>query len=86
MTGQVQFNEYRSGLNLNHPVNLAYNENNVLVTYYNNRNKIFEIWTVEQYQQKIETSPIKMYKFFLNLGSLNIYKVLNISHPETEKT
>jgi hypothetical protein len=24
MTGQVQFNEYRSGLNLNHPVNLVY--------------------------------------------------------------
>jgi outer membrane protein assembly factor BamB len=24
MTGQVHFNEYRAGLNLNHPVNLAY--------------------------------------------------------------
>ncbi len=47
MTGQVHFNEYRSGLNLNHPVNLVYNENNVLVTYYNNRNKLYEIWTVE---------------------------------------
>lgn len=47
MTGQVHFNEYRSGLNLNHPVNLAYDENNVIVTYYNNRNKLFEIWTVE---------------------------------------
>ena len=46
MTGQVHFNEYRSGLNLNHPVNLAYDENNVLVTYYNNRNKLYEVWTV----------------------------------------
>ena len=50
MTGQVLFNEYRSGLNLNHPVNLAYDENNVLVTFYNNRNKLYEVWTVEQYQ------------------------------------
>lgn len=53
MTGQVHFNEYRSGLNLNHAVNLAYDENNVIVTYYNNRNKLYEIWTVEHYQERI---------------------------------
>ncbi len=46
MTGQVHFNEYRSGLNLNHAVNLAYDENNVIVTYYNNRNKLYEVWVV----------------------------------------
>jgi len=40
-TGQVQFNQYKTGLNLNHAVNLVYDENNVLVTYYNNRNKIY---------------------------------------------
>ena len=42
------------------PINLVYDENSVLVSYFNHRNKNFEIWTVEQYQERIETSALNM--------------------------
>lgn len=49
-TGKVQFNAYKSNVNMGLPFSLVYDEHNVLVSYFNARNKMFEIWTVEQYQ------------------------------------
>lgn len=52
-TGKVQYNSYKNNINNGLPVNLVYDENNVLVSYYHIKNKMFEIWTIEQYQERI---------------------------------
>lgn len=59
-TGKVHFNTFKNFTSLNMPINLVYDENSVLVSYFNHRNKNFEIWTVEQYQERIETSALNM--------------------------
>lgn len=64
-TGKVQYNAFKGGVNNGLPVNLVYDENNVLVSYYHSKNKIFEIWTVEQYQERIESSAISMISDYL---------------------
>lgn len=40
-TGKVQYNAYKANVNNGLPVNLVYDENNVLVSYYHLRNKYF---------------------------------------------
>lgn len=65
-TGKVHFNTFKNSISLNLPINLIYDENNVLVSYYNHKNKNFEIWTVEQYQERIETSALSMIRDYLN--------------------
>lgn len=44
-------------------INLAYDENTVVVSYFSRMNKIFELWVVEQYQEKTETSALEVYSF-----------------------
>lgn len=38
----------------------------MLVSYYHTRNKYFEIWTIEQYQERIENSAVTMISDYLN--------------------
>lgn len=64
-TGKVQFNSYKNNVNTGLPLNLIYDENNVLTSYFNARNKVFEIWTVEQYHERIETQAINMITDYL---------------------
>ena len=40
-TGKIQYNTLRNSTSLNMPINLVYDENNVLVSYFNHRNKNF---------------------------------------------
>lgn len=65
-TGKVQYSAYKNDVNNALPVNLVYDENNVLVSYFHARNKYFEIWTIEQYQERIESSAISMISDYLN--------------------
>ena len=40
-TGKVHFNTFKNFTSLNMPINLVYDENSVLVSYFNHRNKNF---------------------------------------------
>lgn len=65
-TGKVQFTASKHSVNNALPVNLVYDENNVLVSYYHTRNKYFEIWTIEQYQERIESSALAMISDYIS--------------------
>jgi hypothetical protein len=65
-TGKVQYSAFKNSVNNALPVNLVYDENNVIVSYFHTRNKYFEIWTIEQYQERIESSAINMISDYLN--------------------
>ena len=64
-TGKVQFNSYKNNVNMGLPFSIAYDENNILVAYFNARNKMYEIWTIEQYQERIESSPVAIITDYL---------------------
>lgn len=68
-TGKIHYNSYKNSISLNMPINLVYDENNVLVSYFNHKSKNFEIWTVEQYQERIETSALNMINDYLQGNS-----------------
>jgi hypothetical protein len=40
-TGKVHYNSYKNSISLNMPINLVYDENNVLVSYFNHKSKNF---------------------------------------------
>lgn len=51
--GHILFNKFKKNVDFTNYVNLAYDENTVVVSYFNRVNKLFELWVVEQYQQKV---------------------------------
>lgn len=56
--GHILFNKYRRNVEFSNSINLAYDENTVVVSYFSRMNKLFELWVVEQYQHKTETSAM----------------------------
>lgn len=60
-TGHILFNKYRRNVDFSNWINLAYDENTVVVSYFSRMNKLFELWVIEQYQHKTETSAMDMY-------------------------
>jgi hypothetical protein len=48
--GHILFNKFRKHVDFSNYVNIVYDENSVIVSYFSRMNKLFEIWVVEQYQ------------------------------------
>jgi hypothetical protein len=48
-TGRVLFNSYQLDVEFDLPITLAYDENSVIVSYFNQVNLIYEFWVVESF-------------------------------------
>ncbi|CAD8052428.1 unnamed protein product [Paramecium sonneborni] len=76
-TGKVIFQSVQNEADLEQPINLVFDEHQVFVTYYNQAQMMFEIWTTEIYHSRIEFSFINMledYYFSLNPIITNYYQ------------
>ncbi|CAD8149012.1 unnamed protein product [Paramecium pentaurelia] len=63
-TGKILFQGIQNEADLNQQINLVFDEHQVFVTYYNQAQMIFEIWTIEIYHMTIECSFIKMLEYY----------------------
>ena len=61
LNGRVLFNQYISDVNLGYNINLVVDDNGVFVCYFNQKSLGFEIWSIESYLEKMETSFLNMY-------------------------
>lgn len=60
LTGRILFNQFILDVSLDYPIDLIVDDNAVFVTYYNQKIMGFEIWVVESYLNKMETSFTNM--------------------------
>ena len=54
LTGNVLLSEYQTGVHPHLPIDLAYDEHNAIVSYYSSKNRVYEIWSIEGFQNPVE--------------------------------
>jgi hypothetical protein len=55
-TGKIIFQSFQKNVEFALPINLLFDENTVVVSYFNPSSSIYEIWAIEGYHTKIEIS------------------------------
>ena len=55
LTGNVEFSEYQTDIAASLPIDMVYDEHNAIVSYYNTKNRVYEIWSVEAFQSPAES-------------------------------
>lgn len=64
--GHILLHKFKKNIDFNQEINLVYDENTILVSYFNTLNKMFEIWTIEQYKDKTYTSVSEIVSQYFN--------------------
>ena len=63
-TGKIIFQSFQKNVEFNLPINLVFDENTVVVSYFNPTSSIYEIWSIEAYHTKIEISFLRILEDF----------------------